>query len=154
MRRVLVTGAGGFIGRHCLTALADRADEIHALSERPQSAGSPAGSCETAGEVRWHQADLLDRGSVEALLDSVRPSHLLHLAWFSGHREIYSSPENNRWVRASLGLLAAFQGRGGKRAVFTGSCAEYDWSEGLCSEHETPLRPASVYGASKVSTLR
>jgi nucleoside-diphosphate-sugar epimerase len=146
MRRVLVTGAEGFIGRHCLEALTGRADEIHGVTLGPSSPGT--------GGVVWHQADLLDRESVDRLIERVQPSHLLHTAWFSGHRDIYSSPENNRWVKASLGLLASFQSQGGQRAVFTGSCAEYDWSEGVCSEHETPLRPASVYGAAKVALFR
>jgi len=145
MQRVLVTGASGFIGRHCVAALAERADEIHAVSSDAQTA---------SGDMRWHQADLLDRASVDDLIERVRPTHLLHTAWFSGHRDIYSSPENNRWVRASLGLLASFQSQGGERAVFTGSCAEYDWSEGVCSEHGTPLRPANVYGAAKVALFR
>ncbi len=145
MRRVLVTGAGGFIGRHCLEALAGRADEVHAVSTGP-GVGDKG--------VRWHRADLLDSGSAAALIGTVRPSHLLHLAWFSGHREIYSSPENSRWVRASLDLVSAFHDQGGVRAVLSGSCAEYDWSEGLCSERVTPLRPATTYGAAKVALFR
>ncbi len=35
------------------------------------------------------------------------------------------------------------------RAVHAGTCAEYDWSCGMCSEHRTPLRPSTLYGASK-----
>ena len=145
MRRVLVTGAGGFIGSHCLDALAGRAVEIHAVSSRP-------GAVDDA--VRWYQADLLDPTAVAALMRTVRPTHLLHLAWFSGHREIYSSPENNRWVPASLELVREFHARGGERVVVGGTCAEYDWSEGVCSESVTPLRPATTYGAAKVALFR
>jgi nucleoside-diphosphate-sugar epimerase len=32
-----------------------------------------------------------------------------------------------------------------------GSCAEYDWSAGLCSEASTPLIPATLYGATKLA---
>src|SRR5208282_1930970 len=39
------------------------------------------------------------------------------------------------------------------RAVVAGTCAEYDWSFGLCKENLTPLRPASLYGVCK-SSLR
>ncbi len=145
MRRVLVTGAAGFIGGHCLKALAGRADEIHAVSSRAQ---------ESAGGVVWHRSDLLERASSAELIETVRPSHLLHLAWFSGHREIYQSPENNRWVQASLDLLHAFRSSGGERVVFGGSCAEYDWTEGVCSERRTALRPATTYGAAKVALFR
>lgn len=146
MHRVLVTGAGGFIGRHCLAELAGRAEEIHAVSSDAQE--------KPEGEVRWHRADLLSRARAAELIEKVHPSHLLHLAWFSGHQAIYQSPENNRWVQASLDLLHAFRSNGGERAVFGGSCAEYDWSEGLCSERRTPLRPATTYGAAKVALFR
>ncbi len=146
MHRVLVTGAAGFIGGHCLSALASRAAEVHAVSSR-----EPVGP---GGEVRWHRADLLDSESVAGLIEEVRPSHLLHLAWFSGHRAIYQSPENNRWVQPSLELVREFRACGGERAVVSGSCAEYDWSEGSCSERRTPLRPQTTYGAAKVALFR
>ena len=38
---------------------------------------------------------------------------------------------------------------GGQRATFAGSCAEYEWSEGILSEATTPLIPATYYGACK-----
>jgi nucleoside-diphosphate-sugar epimerase len=60
-----------------------------------------------------------------------------------------------RWVEAGLRLLRAFASGGGERAVLAGSCAEYDWSaigtDGVCSEDATPLRPATLYGASKLA---
>ncbi len=146
MHRVLVTGAAGFIGRHSLAALAGRAEETHAVSSRVPT--------HPEGGVHWHRADLLSSGGAAELLSEVAPSHLLHLAWFSGHREIYQSPENNRWVQPSLDLLQAFREHGGERAVLAGSCAEYDWSEGLCSELATPLRPVTTYGAAKVALFR
>jgi len=33
--------------------------------------------------------------------------------------------------------------------VMTGSCAEYDWQSGYCTEGVTPLKPTSLYGHSK-----
>jgi nucleoside-diphosphate-sugar epimerase len=52
-------------------------------------------------------------------------------------------------VRSSLELLEEFADQGGQRAVFTGSCAEYDWQDGLCSEATTVLRPTTTYGLCK-----
>jgi nucleoside-diphosphate-sugar epimerase len=62
---------------------------------------------------------------------------------------VWDSLDSVEWVEASLRLLRAFGNAGGQRAVFVGSCAEYDWSYGLCSEAHTPTVPASLYGASK-----
>ena len=67
MKRVLLTGASGFVGRHCLSALAARGYEVHAVSSRTQAATAPP-----AG--RWHKADLLDSGQISALLAGTKIS--------------------------------------------------------------------------------
>lgn len=141
MKRVLVTGASGFIGRHCLPLLARAGYEVSALSARPSPGGLP--------DADWRQVNLLDAKAVADVVADVRPTHLLHLAWFTAHGEYWTSPENLRWVRASLDLLEAFVSTGGHRAVVAGTCAEYDWRYGYCSEFVTPLVPRTLYGASK-----
>jgi nucleoside-diphosphate-sugar epimerase len=57
--------------------------------------------------------------------------------------------ENFRWVEAGQHLLKAFAEQGGQRVVGVGSCAEYDWSDGHCSEWTTPIKPATTYGECK-----
>jgi nucleoside-diphosphate-sugar epimerase len=99
--------------------------------------------------VRAHRADLTDGAASEALVEAVRPSHLLHLAWYTTPQRFWSSDRNVAWVEASLRLLRAFASRGGVRAVVTGTCAEYDTSSGRCSESSTPRRPSSLYGVCK-----
>lgn len=140
MRRVLVTGAAGFIGRNTLEPLVARGYEVHAVARsRPEG-----------GPCQWHEVDLFDTADVRQLMDRVRPSHLLHLAWYVEHGEFWTSPENLRWVGASLDLLHAFAAAGGARFVGAGTCAEYEWRpETHCVEGETPLRPGTLYGASK-----
>jgi len=141
-KRVLLTGARGFIGSHCVTKLLARGCEVHAVSteDRPATA-----------EATWHQADLFDPKRVAALLDEVRPSHLLHLAWIAKPGVLWSSPLNWRWVDASLTLLRAFAQAGGRRVVMVGSCAEYAPTDRPCVEGVTPLEPSSLYGASKAA---
>jgi nucleoside-diphosphate-sugar epimerase len=139
MKRVLVTGASGFIGRQSLPALVARGYDVHAICRQ----GSPA------GPATWHRVDLMDQDRVSRLLDDVRPSHLLHFAWDVAHGKYWTSPENLRWVEASLTLLSRFVERAGRRAVLAGTCAEYDWRFGFCSERVTPLAPATLYGTCK-----
>lgn len=136
MSRVLLTGASGFVGRHALTALSDAGHEVHAVA-RHRGAEHP--------RVIWHEADLLAGCAVVA---QVQPEILLHLAWYAEHGKFWSSPENVRWVQASLELLQAFAAAGGRRVVMAGTCAEYDWSRELYPE-DAPLRPATLYGAAK-----
>jgi len=138
-KRVLVTGASGFIGRHGLPALAARGFDVHAVS----STGRPE------GPVTWHSANLFDRDQVTRVLDEIRPTHLLHFAWYTEHGKFWNSAENLPWVESSLFLLRTFTKQGGRRAVLSGSCAEYDWRHGYCSEFATPAEAATLYGTCK-----
>lgn len=141
MKKVLVTGASGFIGHHCIQPLLARGYEVHAVSSQAK-AGGPEG-------VIWHQADLLKPGSASALLEKIAPTHLLHLAWFVVPGKLISSLENFAWVSASMKLLESFAQNGGQRVVVCGSAYEYDWNYGYCSEKLTPAVPNTVYGACK-----
>lgn len=139
-RRVLLTGGSGFIGRHCIAELITRGYEVHATTSRTPAAIE--GVC-------WHHTDLLNGDQTAALLAKVRPDSLLHLAWYAEHGLFWQALENLDWVRASIALLRAFIAEGGRRAVFAGSCAEYDWADGHCREDSTPLHPQGLYGISK-----
>jgi nucleoside-diphosphate-sugar epimerase len=140
MNKVLITGASGFIGRHCLPLLLEQGYEIHSISRYPLSI-DPA--------IHWHQVDLLDRLNVTKLMAQIKPSHLLNLAWYAVPGKYWTSLENFKWVQASLDLLQAFKEYGGERVVMAGSCAEYDWQYGYCDESITPLNPRSPYGICK-----
>ena len=141
MKSLLLTGATGFIGRHCLPLLAALGYEIHAVSSRPRS--------ESALDVHWHQLDLLDWRQIANLLSDVRPTHLLHLAWYVAPGKLATSNDNYLWVQASLELFRQFHEHGGQRAVIAGSGYEYDWHYGYCSEALTPKVPNTFYGACK-----
>jgi nucleoside-diphosphate-sugar epimerase len=97
----------------------------------------------------FHQADLLNPAEGRKLIARVAPTHLLHLAWIVKPGELITSIENLDWVVASLNLMRAFHESGGSRFVGVGSCYEYDWEYGYCSEALTPTVPNTLYGASK-----
>lgn len=146
MKRVLVTGANGFIGRHILPILQSDGWEVHvtALSAAPWH---------TDGVIR-HEADLLDSGTVGRLCNDISPTHLLHLAWYTEHGAYWHSRINLDWVTASVRLAEEFCKAGGKQLVMAGTCAEYDWSHGYCREETTPLNPATMYGVAKDAARR
>jgi len=145
MKKILLTGATGFIGRHCLSTLSARGYEVHATSTK-ESIDDQLNS-----DVYWHKVDLLDSDSLWNLMAKVKPSHLLHFAWYAVPGKYWTSLENLRWVQASLDLLQAFIRHGGERAVMAGTCAEYDWRYGYCSEGATPRVPSTLYGTCKHS---
>ncbi len=141
--RLLVTGATGFIGRRCMALLHDR--DVHSVTSRalPRSGGG----------ATWHKCDLHDPEQVSALIDDVRPSHLLHLAWYAHPALYWRSIENFRWVASTTSLLLAFA-RHGRRAVVAGTSAEYDWSLGVLSEDVPASGGTTVYGSCKDASRR
>ncbi len=140
MKRYLVTGASGFLGRACLPLLIESGHEVHAVSRAARD----------DDDVTWHRTDLLDENPA-GLLELIRPTHLLHLAWIAEPGEFWESPLNSDWLASSRALLDAF---GGERVVVAGSCAEYDWRSGVCYESDTPLKPISAYSRAKAELSR
>ncbi len=141
MKRVLVTGASGFIGRQAVLTLRGSADEIHTVQHTARQ----------MSDSRNHTANLMDHDQVKRLMERVQPTHLLHLAWYAEHGKFWTSPLNLDWVTASMWLFQAFAVNGGTRAVFAGTCAEYDWSGSPLIEETTPSSPATLYGVCKNS---
>jgi nucleoside-diphosphate-sugar epimerase len=151
-RRVLVTGAGGFIGRSSIAPLEGRGFEVHAVFSGAAPGQVPA----ALSGAFTHVADLLSESQVDVLLRRVAPTHLLHFAWIATPGIYWHSPENFRWLAASENLLRGFRARGGIRAVIAGSCVEYDWSRvSVCNETSSPLADESTaltpYAASKIA---
>ena len=164
-KRVLVTGAGGFIGRWSIAPLLAKGYEVHAvLSSTAALLGTAAPPGIAAHRIpnelqgaTLHRANLLDPPEVDALLARVAPTHLLHFAWIATPGVYWHSPDNSRWLAASEHLMREFHLRGGVRAVMAGSCVEYDWSQGgVCEEGanlavDTPAAPLTAYAAAKIA---
>ena len=130
--RVLITGAGGFVGRALVAALAERARIVPAM-------------------VAGRRADLLDPAARAGLIAGARAEVLIHLAWVTEHGKFWSSPANAAWQAASVDLFARFYAVGGRRIIGIGSCAEYDWSTGAARlAEDAALTPHTAYGAAKL----
>lgn len=143
MKKVLVTGASGFIGRQAIAILAAEGYEVHAVDLRIIEPGNKT--------ISWHNTDLMDYSQISMLMEEVKPDALLHFVWYAIPGKYWTSLENFRWVSSSLHILNEFYAKGGRRVVMAGTCAEYDWSYEKCSEYATPLKPSTLYGACKKS---
>ncbi len=144
--RVLLTGASGFIGRHVFKQFLRAGIDVVAVGRSPPLNCKPANFiCE----------DLLSLGDFKNLVAQVNATHLLHLAWCAEHGAYWTSPLNLRWVDASIKLAEAFcKSEKSRHVIMAGTCAEYDWSYGYCTEDLTPLKPETLYGVSKDTTRR
>jgi nucleoside-diphosphate-sugar epimerase len=140
--KVLLTGGTGFIGRHVAKELERQSIDYVGLQR---------------GSVNHHRAvqvDLLRTSNLEGLFRDIKPTHLVHTAWYAEHAKYWDSDLNIQWISATKRLVEAFCAAGGQHVVITGTCAEYDWKYGYCVEDITPLNPMSLYGISKDTTRR
>ena len=143
MKKIIVTGASGFIGSHCLPLLVDSGYNVIAVSRRTNG--------NNFNQVILENMDLLDRQQIRQALEKHRPEYLLHLAWYAEPGVYWESNENTKWLEASISLVEEFIKNGGKRAVFAGTCAEYDWQYDILDDVSTPLNPSTLYGQCKLA---
>ncbi len=150
MPRVLVTGAGGFIGRWSVPPLLESGFEVHAAVSAAQRGDVPV---QLAGAA-LHRGDLLDPAAIDALIEATAPSHLLHFAWIARPGVYWHSADNFRWLSASKYLLQRFHAAGGVRIVMAGTCAEYAWSDGVCDEYASPLADETAAGTAAYTACK
>lgn len=105
MKRVLLTGASGFIGRQAIDLLQAKGYDVFPVTSQT--------------------ADLLDPAQRKTLIERVQPTHILHFAWIATPGVYWTSPLNERWQEATLDLLKLAKEHGVQRFVGSGTCAEY-----------------------------
>ncbi len=140
--RWLITGASGQLGGYVLDLLAREV--------RPQSIVALAGTGAVIDRgVVVRRIDLQDRGAVQACVEAVRPTHVLHLGGVSTVGAAFADPQAARRinVQTSAALAGCVAQLGGRLAfastdmVFDGTAAPYRETDPPC--------PVSEYGRSK-----
>lgn len=140
---ILVTGASGLIGM--------------ALRERLSEGGNRVIATDATNygrdDVKLIVAQLEDRSAMERLILQGGVSHIAHCGAISGPMMARDNPmaivESN--ILGTATLLDIARRAGVKRFVFCSSISVYgDVGPGMITE-DTPLRPTSIYGASKVA---
>lgn len=137
MKKIIVTGATGLIGSQIIEPLYKQGYEICILSRKSIE-------IKNATVIK---CDLFNENNIKKVFAEVKPSYLIHLAWFTGENYLNSNV-NFDYINASMNLLKYFHVNGGKRAVFAGTCFEYNFIERPLKEADT-LNPATVYAKTK-----
>jgi len=147
--RVLITGAGGFIGSQVVRKVLQEGHTVVTVFRPGESHDRLSDCLESVSAVH---CDLRDGGAVRRLVREARPEIAIHLAWYVEPGKYWQAGENLDCVRMTLSLARALSEAGCSKLVGAGTCAEYDWDYGFLSENTTPLKPRSLYGICKNAT--
>jgi len=150
-RKVLVTGAAGYIGSVLVRQLLERGFEVRALDHLRFGGESLLGLLDHDG-LEFVKADVRDVGAVRAAMSGVWA--VAHLAAIVGDPACKQEPELARSVNltASKGVYQEAEAAGVGRFVFASTCSNYGKmkdGDGLVTE-ESELRPVSLYAETKV----
>jgi dTDP-glucose 4,6-dehydratase len=150
-RRVLVTGAGGFIGSHLVERLVDLGADVRALVEY-NSLGSWGWLDESPvrGDIEVLLGDVRDRDST--IVAAAGRDVVFHLAALIAIPWSYDAPaayvETN--VVGTLNVLRAAEKAGVERVVHTSTSEVYGTARYVPIDEAHPLQAQSPYAASKI----
>jgi len=156
-RRVLVTGAAGFIGYHLSQRLLKQGDEVVGLDNLNdyydvKLKEARLARLQKSQTFRFLKTDLGDRTGVEKIWHEVKPEVVVHLAAQAGVR--YSLTHPHAYARSNLeGMLDVLEACRAEKTgnlIFASSSSVYGLNQSLpFSERDNVDHPVSLYAATK-----
>ena len=144
--KILITGASGFFGRSLINALQLESGDFEVFCPFRSNTFDMEDS-----RFQWVPCDLLNSEDIKTLISDLKPTHLVHLAWYVHPQKFWNAKENFDWLDASIQLFQAFCEHKGQVFIGAGTLAEYDWTNGVLDEFNTALAPNTIYGQCKKS---
>lgn len=139
-KKILVTGAGGYIGRHVVKALLDKGADVIATDIRLDDVDDRATKV---------QKNIFEENE-NIFTEMGSPDVCLHMAWRDGF--IHNSEKHIEDLDSHYKFISNMMKGGLKQMAVMGSMHEVGYYEGAIDEN-TPTNPLSLYGIAK-NTLR
>lgn len=143
--RILVTGAGGFVGAAVVKGAVASGHEVVALVRN-----DTARLAAVANRIAMHRVDLSDRTAVARVIGSARPDVIVHSAWEGVGGALRSGDIQLENIGTAVALADAAIGAGVRKFVGIGSQAEYGRYDRKIVEADLP-QPTMLYGAAKLA---
>jgi GDP-4-dehydro-6-deoxy-D-mannose reductase len=148
MRRILVTGARGFIARHLALELASRGHEVVGAQHHQAEVAQPP-----QGFARLISCDLMDADQTARVIAEAQPSVVVHLATGRVGVEVESVQSVASDDLAMTANLLDALGRSDdvQHVLFASSAAVYDPTAPMPVAETAAIKPHSPYGVSKAA---
>ena len=148
MKRVIITGATGFVGANLARRLLRDGHELHLLVRQGYA---PWRIDQLREDVHLHAVDLADQENLERIVGSIRPEWIFHLAVhgaYSSQQDVRQIIQTN--IVGTVNLVEACAKIGFDAFVNTGSSSEYGFKDHAPLEQEW-IDPNSYYAVTKAS---
>ena len=145
MSRVLIFGAGGFVGSYLCKEFLNNGYKVSGTDKGEGSA--------LPSEVDFYKTDLMQADEVKKLIGQIQPDIIVNLAAISSVGASWNMPQTTMAINVigALNIMeAARKSEQKPRILFVGSSEEYVISENPLDEN-TQLNANNPYGISKVT---
>lgn len=153
MKKILITGGGGYIGSHVAKLFLERGFPVVVLDNFFRGYREPLRILSEIGRIDVEAVDLLDAEAVQGVFARHDIGSVLHFAALCIVNESVEQPElymrNN--VEGTRNLLSAMRTSGVKYIIFSSTCAVYGEAEYLPVDEGHPFHPMNPYGESKLA---
>lgn len=154
MKKVLITGASGFVGGYLSEHLLSSQEfEIHGTYHSEESLHTSP----VKDAIQFHHVDLQQKESIASLIQDVKPDFIFHLAAQANVPASFKDPiqtfhaniDSQVYLLDALRLVDMLQ----TRVLIVGSAEEYGYirPDELPINESAPLRPANPYSVSKIA---